>query len=338
MELDVYRRQIKDKEINKFIENNKIKIQEEQRNKAFLRLNNDAKRRRDASSNLEKMEKILKKNDIFEEPIKKYSDEEWKKIYEERFDNYMQKVKNKKENMKKINIDNKINQEKYEINLCQVKKAPMKHIIKESNRMYTEAMRQKVRKNEKILRLKNNKYNIEDEYENDAKKYMKKIKEKEYTFINDENDNINIKSIDINKYIINNNNKHSKSNNNKNYIESKNIGKIMESSDYEITQKSKPKLQIINSRNNKKNFLINKTNTSNDNTKKIIFNFFEEERQRINNNDKDNKNKENFPQNQNDINIVDDLNNNKITLGKKKISKTASYIINQFFLGNRNKN
>ena len=41
MEFDAYRRHIKEKEINKYIENNKIKIQEEQRQKNLVNILQD---------------------------------------------------------------------------------------------------------------------------------------------------------------------------------------------------------------------------------------------------------------------------------------------------------
>ena len=78
-----------------------------------------------------------------------------------------------------------------------------------------------------MMRLKNNnKYIFEDEdnkEDYDAKKYKKKIKEKPYNFIND--DNSNNKSIDISNYIIEKN-----SNSIQNVHESKNTRKILENS------------------------------------------------------------------------------------------------------------
>ena len=330
MEFDAYRRHIKEKEIKKYIENNKIKIQEEERQKTFMRLNNDAKRRHNASSNMEKMDVILK-NEIFEEPIKKYSDEEWKKIYEERFDNYMQKLLNKKENMKKQLMNNKQDKENYEINLCTVKKASMKHILKESNRMYVEAMRQKVKKEEKILRLSNNKYNIEDEYENDPKKYMKKIKEQKYNFINEnENENVNLKrknNIDIKNY---------------NYEISKKMKNMEESQNYKFDNKNNERNLMINyNKNNDKKIKMNKQSSSSNKNKKIIFNFFEEEKEKKDINDIDDKynnNKENILQNDSNFKKIDlNINNNNyIEKNIKRYYKTANYIINQFFLRNQN--
>ena len=123
-----------------------------------MRLNNDAKRRRDASNNMKNMDEILK-NDIIEEPIKKYSDEEWKKIYEERFDNYMQKVLNKKENMKKQMMDNKKDKE----NLKE------KKIICDKNIEKYEKIIQKNK--EYIQNLKQNNDEI-DEGRNKKRKYM----------------------------------------------------------------------------------------------------------------------------------------------------------------------
>ena len=93
MEFDVYKRQIKEKELDKLIEENKIKIEEERRIKTFNHLIEDANRRIEAMDNLEKMKKILNNNDITEQPLKKYTDEQWKKIYDERFKAYLEKVK-----------------------------------------------------------------------------------------------------------------------------------------------------------------------------------------------------------------------------------------------------
>ena len=128
MEFDVYKRHIKEKEIDKLIEENKIKIEEEKRQKTFNRLIKDANRRIEAMDNMEKMKNKLNNNDIIEEPMKKYTDEEWKKIYEERFKTYMEKIKEKKENEIKQVLEKKIKKEKEEINLCKTKKASKRHI------------------------------------------------------------------------------------------------------------------------------------------------------------------------------------------------------------------
>ena len=86
MEFDSYKRKIKEKEINKLIGENTLKIEEEKRAQTFTRLFNDANRRNEAMDNLEKMKNILNNNNaINEEALKKYSDEQWKKIYDERF-------------------------------------------------------------------------------------------------------------------------------------------------------------------------------------------------------------------------------------------------------------
>lgn len=321
MEFDVYKRKIKEKEINKLIEDNKLKIEEEQRTKAFNRLYKDANRRIEAMGNLEKVKSILNNNNIIsEEPLKKYSDEQWKKIYEERFKNYMEKINQKKEKNIKINIEQKIKRENDEVNLCKVKKASKKHIEKEMNKLYTEGMKRKMKTKVKMMRLKNNnKYIFEDEdnkEDYDAKKYKKKIKEKPYNFIND--DNSKNKSIDISNYIIEKN-----SNSIQSVHESKNTRKILENSSSNHYKE-----------NNNKNDDMNKSiEDENINQKKIKYNFFDEEQKKQKFSFEIDKNKQlNYINNIKSVNIN---NNNKIEdMNKKLYNNEISYIIDQFFLRN----
>mgnify|MGYP006916135211 CR=1 FL=1 len=320
MEFDVYKRHIKEKEINKLIEINKLKIEEEERNKTFNRLINDANRRNEAMDNLEKVKNILNNNNIIEEPSKKYSDEQWKKIYEERFKKYLEKINQKKEKKIKSKLESEIKKENEEISLCKVKKASRKHIEKESNKMYKEAMKRTMKKKEKLMKLKNNKYNyeIEDEFEleNNKKRYTKKIKESPYNFKDDEFSNN--KSIDISNYILEKISSFVPSNQ-----ESKNIEKIIDNSSYE------------NNKNNINKKEKTKNNNNNENEKKIKHNFFEEEQ-------KD----QNIKKDINLLNNKDNLYNNFLYDKMDNISNSEDvdeniyhnevrYIIDQFFLRNK---
>ena len=274
MEFDSYKRKIKEKEINKLIGENTLKIEEEKRAQTFTRLFNDANRRNEAMDNLEKMKNILNNNNaINEEALKKYSDEQWKKIYDERFKTYMEKIKEKNDVKAKNNLELKLKKENDEINLCKVKKASKKHIEEHSNKMYTEALKRKMKNKEKLMRLKNDKniFDTNDGIDYSNTKYKKKIKESPYNFNDDENENnfVNNKSIDLSNYIIEKNSSHVQS-----IQESKNIGKIMDNFELENNQESNE-----NSNINLIGNMIIKNNNINEigKEKKIQYNFFEEQ-------------------------------------------------------------
>jgi hypothetical protein len=82
MLFDIFKRQTKDERINKLIEKNKVKITEEERIKTFNRLIEDANRRIEAQDQLEDLKNQLLKNNNTNS--KKYKDEEWEEIYEDR--------------------------------------------------------------------------------------------------------------------------------------------------------------------------------------------------------------------------------------------------------------
>ena len=330
MEFDVYKRHIKEKEIDKLIEENKIKIEEEQRQKTFNRLIKDSKRRIEAMDNLEKMKNILNNNDITEEPPKKYTDEQWKKIYEERFKTYMEKVQEKKENQLKQVLELKSKKENDEVNLCKVKKASRQHIEKESNKMYKEAMKRKMKKEEKLIRIKKNKTNMNSKYKSTSeneekyefsnkKKNNKRIKEEIYKFNDEENLNLYIKSSDISKCILDKNPSCVQS-----IQESKNFGGVLENSCFDNKNKDADNNNETNIENNKLD----------ENQKKIKYNFFEEEQKEYMNELKELKDKEkNDKNNKNDNNKSSDFNKRKGT-NKKLYMNEVSYIIDQFFLRN----
>ena len=187
MQFDIHKRQLKEDRINELVEQNKVRIDEDERISAFNRLISDANRRLEAQENIENMKNKLSE-DLINNEKKKYSNEVWNEIYNKRFKNYVENINKKKEEEIKRKEKKKIKEENDEINLCKSKKKPQKLIDEASKRMYDEAKRRKIKMNEKIDRI--NKYNNEIE---DASKYTKKIKSESYTFLDDEDsvENIN---------------------------------------------------------------------------------------------------------------------------------------------------
>jgi hypothetical protein len=198
MKFDIFKRQSKEEKINALVEQNKAKIDEDERVSTFNRLISDANRRIEAQDNLENMKNKLSE-DIINTDKKKYNYEVWNEIYNKRFKNYAENCnKKKEEEYKKKEILRK-KEEIDEINLCKSKKKPQKLIDEASKRMYDEAKRRKIKMNEKIDRI--NKYNNEIE---DASKYTKKIKSESYTFIDEDdlNDNTNNNRLSYNDFYV----------------------------------------------------------------------------------------------------------------------------------------
>ena len=81
MLFDIFKRQTKELRLNKLIEKNKKKINESEKIKTFNRLIEDANRRIEAQDQLEEMKNQVQINNP---NIKKYKDEEWEEIYEDR--------------------------------------------------------------------------------------------------------------------------------------------------------------------------------------------------------------------------------------------------------------
>ena len=198
MKFDIFKRQSKEEKINALIEQNKAKIDEDERVSTFNRLISDANRRIEAQDNLENMKNKLSE-DIINTDKKKYNYEVWNEIYNKRFKNYAENCNKKKEEEYKKKEILKKKEEIDEINLCKSKKKPQKLIDEASKRMYDEAKRRKIKMNEKIDRI--NKYNNEIE---DASKYTKKIKSESYTFIDEDdlNDNTNNNRLSYNDFYV----------------------------------------------------------------------------------------------------------------------------------------
>ena len=201
MKFDICKRQMKEYKINELIEQNKAKMDEEGRIEAFNRLISDANRRLEAQENLENMKNKLSE-DLINNEKKKYNDEIWNEIYKKRFKTYEENVNKKKEDLIKKKQNKKLKEEIDTINLCKSKKKPQKLIDEASKRMYDEAIRRKIKMNDKLDRI--NKYNNEID---DASKYTKKIKSESYTFIDDNNDNDDFININNNINVTNNNNR-----------------------------------------------------------------------------------------------------------------------------------
>ncbi len=154
MQFDIHKRQLKEDRINALIEQNKVKIDEDERISAFNRLISDANRRLEAQENMENMKNKLSE-DIINNEKKKYSNEVWNEIYNKRFKSYEDNInKKKKEELKKKENKRK-KQETEEINLCKSKKKPQKLIDESCKRMYDEAKKRKIKKND-IIDTSNN--------------------------------------------------------------------------------------------------------------------------------------------------------------------------------------
>jgi len=81
MLFDTFKRQTKTDRLEKLIDKYKVKIDESERVKAFNRLIIDANRRIEAQENMELLKSKLEEGPPSQ---KKYSEEEWDEIYEQR--------------------------------------------------------------------------------------------------------------------------------------------------------------------------------------------------------------------------------------------------------------
>ena len=174
MKFDIYKRQIKEERVNKLVEQNKIKIEEEERIKAFNRLIEDANRRIEAQENLELMKNKLEE-DLTKPPEKKYTQEEWENIYKERFIAFLEEVNRKNQERIKEKREMERKEEQEEIELCKVKKASQKEIDDASKRLYEEALKRQARRNE----------NMRVNYEHSPTKYKMNVNSGAYTFMSD---------------------------------------------------------------------------------------------------------------------------------------------------------
>jgi hypothetical protein len=193
MKFDIYKRQIKEDKINKLVEQNKNKIDEEDRIRAFNRLIEDANRRIEAQENLDLMRNRLEA-DLIGPPAKKYTKQEWKEIYNERFLHYLIEANKKKEEKIKEKRQHQQKEEEEEVAMCKHnKKAKRKYCEESGKRMYEEAGKRKLRMEERIKKL-----NLENEEVNEL---IKGIKPTMYKFMSDnegdDNDNRGDKQLTV---------------------------------------------------------------------------------------------------------------------------------------------
>ena len=286
MKFDIYKRQIKEKKVNEFVNKNKVKIKEENKIKTFNHLIEDANRRLKAHSNLSNLNLQLGHDYISKDEHKKYNDDEWKNIYRQRFKNFLDKVKRKNIETKKYYDDVKKKKEDEILKFVPNKKASSEHIKEESEKMYEEGKKRNIKFKEKIEKLNNlNKKDIS--IKNNVIKVNK--------LLNKNNKDNNI----LNNILRNKNNANNKNNNkiknsnsaskiikykknkfktpNKNHssIKSINLNKDEEENknyDYNLDKERQILLQMIETKKLPKEFINNKLNKIEDiySSEKII--------------------------------------------------------------------
>jgi hypothetical protein len=178
MLLDIFIRQTKEERLNQLVEKSKVKIEETDRLKAFNRLIEDANRRMEANDNLEALKEKLEEK---LPPGKKYSEEDWKYIYYDRFKSYNDVINNKVSSKVKDKLLRDLEKEQIEVEQCKTKKAPQNVIDQTVKRLYDEAERRKLSKE---VRLKER--GIVEEYEerdNTPTKYKKNTNSQNYNFM-----------------------------------------------------------------------------------------------------------------------------------------------------------
>jgi hypothetical protein len=320
MKFDIYKRQIREDRLNQLINQNKVKIDEEERIKTFNHLIEDANKRFEA---LEKMEKIKQEldEDLTTVEHKKYTQKEWNKIYNDRFKKYENEVKEKNLKRKKEQEEIKKKLLEDELKLCKTKKGNKERIEREGKRMYEEYKKRQIKLEEKRKKYEDI-YN--DEINNN---FFWKNNNEKYTFEEDlENNNLKTEDNKL-KDSLNNNEQINfiKSMNKLNNSENKNKNfKTI------FNLKNSKNLNIYKNYNSKfaknKSKLTSYNNSYNDNTQ---------------NNSINNKNKSNFVQEffryrnlNSPIKILSNKNNYNNNFNNIVDYKESSKIIDNFFIKN----
>ena len=198
MEFDYYKRKNKDKKINELVEQNKnrYKLNESERKKTFNRLNEDANRRIILKQEIIENEKYLTDYREMIDNSKKYNQVEWDKIYKKRFKQY-EDIKKKKIDIQRQNEKiKKMIKEEEEINMCKMKKIPIKKIKENTERLYNDAKKREILRNNKNLISDKSAKNFNfykgavcltsfDDIEEDASKFMKNFKGVDFNFHDD---------------------------------------------------------------------------------------------------------------------------------------------------------
>ena len=320
MKFDIYKRQIREDRLNQLINQNKVKIDEEERIKTFNHLIEDANKRFEA---LEKMEKIKQEldEDLTTVEHKKYTQKEWNKIYNDRFKKYENEVKEKNLKRKKEQEEIKKKLLEDELKLCKTKKGNKERIEREGKRMYEEYKKRQIKLEEKRKKYEDI-YN--DEINNN---FLGKYNNEKYIFEEDlENNNLKTEDNKL-KDSLNNNEQINfiKSMNKLNNSENKNKNfKTI------FNLKNSKNLNIYKNYNSKfaknKSKLTSYNNSYNDNTQ---------------NNSINNKNKSNFVQEffryrnlNSPIKILSNKNNYNNNFNNIVDYKESSKIIDNFFIKN----
>lgn len=173
MVFDVLKRQSQDKKIKALIDKNKVRMDEDERIKGFNRLIEDANRRLEAQEQLEILKKKLDE-EVMEKPSKKYKDDQWKEIYNQRFLRYQEDKDKKLNRLIKEKKEKERQKEEEEVKLCKVKKAPSSITEQYGKRLYEESLKRKG-KPKKIIKKKEQKTNKIDIKKDDFRQNLEKI-------------------------------------------------------------------------------------------------------------------------------------------------------------------
>ena len=159
MKFDIYKRQIKEKKLDDFINKNKVKIKEEKKVKTFNHLIEDAHRRLKAQTHADNLNLQLSNDFISKDELKKYNENEWDYIYQQRFQNFLDKVKRKNIEIRKHYDEEKKKKEEEILKSIPNKKASIEHIKEVSKKMYEDGKKRHIKNQEKIEKLNNLKIN-----------------------------------------------------------------------------------------------------------------------------------------------------------------------------------
>ena len=186
MIFDILKRQSQEKKLNVLLEQSKVKLDEDERIKGFNRLIEDANRRLEAQEHLEILKKKLEE-EVELKPAKKYKNDQWKEIYNERFMRYQEEKDKKLTKLIKEKKEKERLKEEEEIKLCKTKKAPINVIEQYGKRLYEESLKRKM-KNNKNGKNKTDNKSVRKE-EDEEKKNEEKLKQTlDYILQEDEDD------------------------------------------------------------------------------------------------------------------------------------------------------
>ena len=243
------------KKINFFDKQNSIRNDNKNKYKIFNRLFEDAKKRNKVRNSVNK----LNKDFISVEKInKRYNNSEWNKIYNKRFKSYQEKIDKKREESIRSKEREKKKKEDEILNYSKSKKAPMKHIIESSQKMYEEAERRKLRLEEKKLNMKDL-----NDTDDSVYKYMTNINFGTCNLDKNEEEKIEYKNNISNKLLINNYNDYKLELKNKNQCNNKKIN---------LKKGKKFTVSKLNNKRFEKKFQINKINNKSLENNRYVFN------------------------------------------------------------------